>query len=755
MYVPYTYQADCLGILDRLRADGAKTALVVMASGIGKTVTVALDVKHWLTKNQGRVLYLCHQTDILYQAKDTMEDVLGPTRSYGFFHGSAKDLHSVDCLFASFQTMEKNCEVFDPSEFAYIVVDECHHVQAETYRRVVEYFRPSFLLGVTATPNRMDLRDIREIFGKEVFFLPLDEALAQNLVTPLDYRLMIDEISLEALLPQNLPKRLSLKRLNRSIFVPKRDEEIARIIARDASEFDEPRIIVFCPSIPYCNHFASFVPDSFTLHSSIPEKERRVRLELFRQGMVNTILTVDAFNEGVDIPQANVIVFLCSTDSPTIFLQQLGRGLRRSKGKEKVIVRDFVGNCERIKMVYDLWESVEGKLANIDHAGHAPSAKPNPMTLDLDHPGFRERMVRMQDILERLQPKFVSDLPELLAEYSPKNLELASKVLAGTSKRLWWKCSKPGCGHEWQTSGSNRSSNGSGCPACVSKTATPTNNNNLEARYPELAKEYSTRNPLLASQIYPRSGKKLWWKCSNPDCGHEWQAVVANRTSSGNGCPACSGRVVSNKGNPGTDPGEQDNKQVPTRVKKKVWWRCTTCKHEWEGGIRRIASCPACGSETITKRNKLATTHPELVKEYSTRNELTADQVMAGTGKKLWWKCSKCGHEWQATGSDRVQGSGCKICSGRFVSTTNNLATTHPSLALEYSSKNELPATKVLAGSATKFWWKCSNPDCGHEWQARGASRARGVGCPACAKLKRGPSISKTLAQKRAKQSIG
>ena len=162
MLVPFDYQKECLSAIRETRRS-SKKALVVMASGLGKTVTVAFDAKSWRREHRGRVLYLCHQNDILYQAKTTFEGIIGHEFSYGYFHGEEKTLHSVDFLFASLQTIERHKRKFGRQEFTYVVVDESHHSQAKTFRSTIEYFEPEFLLGATATPDRLDKLNIREI----------------------------------------------------------------------------------------------------------------------------------------------------------------------------------------------------------------------------------------------------------------------------------------------------------------------------------------------------------------------------------------------------------------------------------------------------------------------------------------------------------------------------------------------------------------------------------------------------------------
>jgi len=402
MFHPFPYQTECLTAIETVRQQGAKSGLVVMASGLGKTVTVALEIKNWLNEgHRGRVMYLCHNNDILSQAKTTFEAVVGGHYTYGFFHGQEKNLHQVNFLFASFSTMEKYLRAFDPKEFDYIVVDESHHSKADTHHKVIRYFEPRFLLGVTATPNRHDKRDIRETFGSEIYHLPLVEALARNLLTPIDYRLMSDEIVLDGILdtPQG---KLSIKYLNRKIFVPRRDEEIAKIIDKHVADLTDPRVIIFCSTIKHCDHFCSHVPNSLAIHSKIPIKDRSVRLELFRQGIVNTIVTVDSFNEGIDIPETNVVVFLRSTASENIFLQQLGRGLRKSVGKDKVIVLDFIGNCERINVVSDLVKAVKKEQSDLESRGKSIRQSIEPMTINIDQPNFSERIVQLTELLNSL-----------------------------------------------------------------------------------------------------------------------------------------------------------------------------------------------------------------------------------------------------------------------------------------------------------------------------------------------------------------
>lgn len=418
MITPHWYQSDCLRALRRSREKTKKEALIVMASGLGKTETSAWDTLEFLKQKPGaRVLFLAHQADILRKARTTFEAIHGSALVYDFCFSKHKPTKKPQFLFAMLQTMRKACKNFDPTEFDYVIVDESHHTHAETFLDVVQYWKPEFLMGMTATPDRTDGQDICKVFGQPVFYLPIEEALAQELLTPVDYRVLTDEIHFPKLaaMPE---KRWSIRQLNRRIFVPKRDQEIARIIAKHLKEIEKPQMIVFCESVAHCNHLSQFLPNSLPYHSKIPAAERIVRLEMFRNGDVSTLLSVDVFNEGVDVPQANVLVFLRSTSSPMIFLQQLGRGLRVTEGKEKVVVLDFVANCERIKTVYELWKSVKERrefFLSRPSKGlpgvrkRTSREKTEPFVVDGGQVEFHEKIVHLMNVVRRITDGFSKD----------------------------------------------------------------------------------------------------------------------------------------------------------------------------------------------------------------------------------------------------------------------------------------------------------------------------------------------------------
>jgi|GEM_PF-3339000 len=364
------YQLDCLTSLAQAHENSVASGIVHMATGLGKTTIAATDVKRFLdAKPTGRILFLCHRLEILEQAKERFEHILGPNYMTGTYTGAEKSSQEASCVFASFQAIGKTLEDFEADEFDYVIVDECHHAQAKSYKRVIKHFTPEFLLGLTATPHRKDLKNIRDIFEEEIYSKSLAEALSEHLLAYPNYWVITDKIDEGALDLEDA----SIAELNKTLFVPRRDEEIAKIIYEKVAEkrIENPRIIGFCASIEHAERMAALLPGAETVHSKLTDPARKKQLmEGFRSGDISTLMTVDMFNEGIDIPEANVLVFLRSTESETIFLQQLGRGLRKTSQKSEVLVLDFVANCDRLIMIEKLIHTVfSRRYANVGRPG--------------------------------------------------------------------------------------------------------------------------------------------------------------------------------------------------------------------------------------------------------------------------------------------------------------------------------------------------------------------------------------------------
>ena len=314
--------------------------------------------------------------------------------------------------------------------------------------------------------------------------------------------------------------------------------------------------------------------------------------------------------------------------------------------------------------------------------------------------------------------------PDLAKEYQGD----ATKVIAGTNKKIDWKCST--CEHEWKAQGNDRVQ-GKGCPACVNQVIHTDGRNSMAMTHPDLASEYQGD----ANLIIAGTNKKLDWKCST--CEHEWNTMGGHRVN-GTGCPACANLAINNydgrnsMANTHSKLAEEylgDATNILAGTNKKIDWKCSTCEHEWKAqGNDRVQGkgCPACVNQVIHTdgRNSMAMTHPDLASEY----QGDANLIIAGTNKKLDWKCSTCEHEWNTMGGHRVNGSGCPACSGRVVHSDgrNSMFNTYPQLAEEYQGDANL----IVAGTSNKLDWNCIT--CEYKWEAAGYSRVNGSGCPAC-----------------------
>ena len=271
-------------------------------------------------------------------------------------------------------------------------------------------------------------------------------------------------------------------------------------------------------------------------------------------------------------------------------------------------------------------------------------------------------------------------------------------------------------------------------------------NNSLAEVHPELVSEWSEKNLLLTPDgITFGSNKKVWWKGT---CGHEWQASVKAR-SNGEKCPICSGaRVIAGINDLATlEPllvkqWSKKNKIKPTEVSigshKKVIWRCEK-GHEWEAAVKsrtiNKTGCPYCShNKVLAGFNDLVTLLPDIAAEWSDRNyPLLPTQVTVFANRKAWWKCKDCGREWNTLISTRSGGSKCPYCSGYiFLKGFNDLQTTHPEIASEWSEKNLLlKPDEVNAKSRKNVWWRCGK--CGNEWKSVINARVKGTVCPVCA----------------------
>lgn len=338
--LPTTVQLKALEALEGTRQEGYRRGLVVLATGLGKTWLSAFDAKQLGAR---RILFVAHREEILYQAADTYLRIK-PDSRVGFYMGQQRD-HTVDILCASIQTLgkESHLERFSPQHFDYVVVDEFHHAAAPTYHRLLNHFAPQFLLGLTATPDRTDRSDILSLCDDNlVYEHPLFEGVRDRFLVPFHYYGIHDETVEYAEVPWRNgtfdPNLLAnkLATLGR-----------ARHALKVWRQYKQSRTLAFCVS----RQHADFMEDRFnregvraaSVHGD-SDMSRGEALERLEAGTLDIVFSVDLFNEGVDLPSIDTVLLLRPTESKILFLQQIGRGLRISPGKNKLVVLDFVGN---------------------------------------------------------------------------------------------------------------------------------------------------------------------------------------------------------------------------------------------------------------------------------------------------------------------------------------------------------------------------------------------------------------------------
>ena len=344
---PNPLQQDALQALDFYRGKGWKKGVVILPTGTGKTILSALDAK----RLGGKTLFLVHRLDILKQSIAAYQRVW-PQMKVGILTGETRESESAcDVLFASKDTLRQPAELanFKRDEFAYIVVDEVHHGQTPSYSNIFEYFNPRFMLGMTATPDRTDRKDIFELFDyNKVLEVSLQEAIEDGYLVPYTYYGLLDNIDYTRIRHQN--NRYRVDDLERYLIIPQRNEAILREYLEKG---DGDKAIGFCVSIKHANRMAEFFNQHGVSAAAITSEspDRDEKIAAFRRNETSVVFTVDLFNEGIDFPNVRVLMFLRPTESKTVFTQQLGRGLRLCIGKERVRVLDFIGNYKRANQV--------------------------------------------------------------------------------------------------------------------------------------------------------------------------------------------------------------------------------------------------------------------------------------------------------------------------------------------------------------------------------------------------------------------
>ena len=425
LFQPRGAQIEALYALEDSRLEGVTKGLVQAATGVGKTYLAAFD-----SAKYERVLFVAHREEILKQAAISFRNVRH-SDDYGFFYGKQKDTDKAVIL-ASVATLGRNEylteDFFAPDYFDYVIIDEFHHAVNEQYQRIVEYFKPQFLLGLTATPERMDGKNIYEICDYNVpYEISLKEAINKGMLVPFHYYGIYDETDYSSL---HLVKgRYDEKELNETYIgnIKRYD-----LIYKYYMKYRSKRALGFCCSRQHAEEMAKeFCKrgiEAVAVYSNADgefSEDRDKAIEKLKKQEIKVIFSVDMFNEGVDIATLDMVMFLRPTESPIVFLQQLGRGLRTSKGKEYLNVLDFIGNYEKAGRA-PLLLSGGNDLGEKSAYNYADIEYPDDCIVDFDMKLidlFKELDKKLLSVKERIKQEFYR-VKEILDSKVPSRIEL-------------------------------------------------------------------------------------------------------------------------------------------------------------------------------------------------------------------------------------------------------------------------------------------------------------------------------------------
>jgi len=438
---PHNVQQKALDELSKTREEGNDRGLVVLATGLGKTYLSIFDTKATEAK---RILFIVHVDHILKQAKNSFEKVM-PERSkdMGFFTGKEKSYKGKDIVFSTIQTINKddNLAQFSNDYFDYIIIDESHHTAAPSYKKVIDYFTPKFFLGLTATPDRMDEKDILEFYGNNlVFQMGQSDAIREGYLASLNYKGFKDNVDYSNIYYNGF--RYDVNDLNKSLMIEKRDQAVINKFKELASD---KKTIGFCVSIEHADwtaeQFRKAGIDAVSIHSKIEDKNTDGAyqsaseiINAFDKGKHQVAFVVDMLNEGIDIPDVECLLMLRPTESNAILTQQIGRGLRISEDKDEILVLDFIGNYQTapmvlkglgIKNISDLKEDKEKGLYYYENEGRCVELEGEVVDI-------------FKFMLSRSSRKVREDL--ITEEWKAYGDYLESNTKAGTN--LYWSVGK-------------------------------------------------------------------------------------------------------------------------------------------------------------------------------------------------------------------------------------------------------------------------------------------------------------------------
>ncbi len=366
-FEPYEYQETPIQTLVDMYRDGQDRGLLSLATGLGKTFVTGEFLATLLGPNpETRVLVVADQTALIRQFEQALWHHLPKDVSTHLWYSNESPSYDGGIDIATFQTLENQLSPALAAQYDIVIVDEAHHAPAPTYQAVLNEFSPRFLLGLTATPWRENEVEVTmdELFGSPLEKLTIDvvEALRKGYLTEVDYRMYCDDIEWD-FVQQQSAENYTVTDLNRKLFIQERDDQILDQFEEIWQTSDLGRSIVYCASIEHATRMETLLRErgyaARHLDSSLTNREVEHRLRAFRRGELEVLTAVDMLNEGVDVPEVDLIVFLRVTHSRRIFLQQLGRGLRLADGKNQVVVMDLVADIRRVAEAININRELE------------------------------------------------------------------------------------------------------------------------------------------------------------------------------------------------------------------------------------------------------------------------------------------------------------------------------------------------------------------------------------------------------------
>lgn len=409
LFEPKGAQIEALYALNNTREEGFDKALVVAATGIGKTYLAAFD-----SKDSARILFVAHREEIIKQAARSFRNVR-QSDDVGFFFNSTKD-NKNSMIFALVQTLGKDEylkeEYFKKDYFDYIIIDEFHHAVSSNYRKIIDYFTPKFMLGLTATPERLDSKDVFSLCDyNTVYEIRLCDAINKGYLVPFRYYGIYDYTVDYSHVEFKHGKYVE-KQLEESLMINKR----AELILNHYKKYNSKRALGFCTSKKHAEYMAKFFSENGVKSAAVYSgdngeyaEERNLAVNKLVKGELKVVFSVDMFNEGLDVPSIDMVMFLRPTQSPTVFLQQLGRGLRKFEGKKYLNVLDFIGNYRKADFLPFLLSGKQYSKADSKRGLPNEEEYPEDCRIDFDF--------RLIDIFKDMASKEMKIKDRILEEY--------------------------------------------------------------------------------------------------------------------------------------------------------------------------------------------------------------------------------------------------------------------------------------------------------------------------------------------------